>query len=154
MKSNQKNKKTGSGMLMCQECGQKYSQVEFHHGINLCDHLALDAVALKLEKTRRRPKDLGAVSATPVVQKAEAPHCPRCRGLMVSEQYIDWECHGDFEGWRCLSCGNVWDGIIAENRNTVDQRKESQLTRRFPRQMIHPMSVRQTFGSLNASIRK
>lgn len=46
MKSKHTSKKAGSGKLKCQECGQECSQVEFHHGLNLCHHLALDAVAL------------------------------------------------------------------------------------------------------------
>ncbi len=47
-------------------------------------------------------------------------HCPRCHGLMVVDTF-----YGDadiqlvcscFVGWRCVSCGNVWDRVIASNR--------------------------------------
>jgi len=48
--------------------------------------------------------------------------CPRCHGLMVRETYYDLvDCRligGMFEGWRCLCCGNVLDGIIMANRRT------------------------------------
>ncbi len=53
MKSIHQNRKTVSGILRCRECGQECTQVEFYHGFNLCDHLALDAMALDLKKKHR-----------------------------------------------------------------------------------------------------
>lgn len=47
--------------------------------------------------------------------------CPRCHGLMVAETFYDLACSRPadyrFEGWRCVSCGNVWDRVIAANRS-------------------------------------
>ncbi len=46
--------------------------------------------------------------------------CPRCNGLMLVDTFYDFIDHwiiGDrFDGWRCVSCGNVWDLLIAANR--------------------------------------
>ncbi len=154
MKSKHTSKKAGSGKLKCQECGQECSQVEFHHGLNLCHHLALDAVALKLKKINGRRQGLGAISATAEAQKVEAPHCPRCRGLMVTERYVDWESNNDFEGWRCFACGNVWDGVIADNRISVDKRIEPHLPIRPSRHMVQPMSVRPLSGIQKESTRQ
>lgn len=46
--------------------------------------------------------------------------CPRCHGLMVVETFYDWGrnqlTYDYFEGERCVSCGNVWDRVIAANR--------------------------------------
>ena len=38
--------------------------------------------------------------------------CPRCRGLMVPDQFFDLINDGGywtFDGWRCLCCGNILD---------------------------------------------
>jgi len=43
-------------------------------------------------------------------------HCLRCQGLMRAESFEDWATNNAFIGWRCLSCGNVWDPRIADNR--------------------------------------
>jgi glutamate-1-semialdehyde aminotransferase len=45
--------------------------------------------------------------------------CIRCRGLMVGEQFYDFErAHGFMwmKGWRCMNCGHAEDPIIAANR--------------------------------------
>ncbi len=46
--------------------------------------------------------------------------CPRCNGLMLVDTFYDCIDHriiGDrFDGWRCVSCGNVWDLTITANR--------------------------------------
>ncbi|MEX2493562.1 MAG: hypothetical protein WD425_17565 [Nitrospirales bacterium] len=86
MKSKSPNKKAGSGILRCQECGQECTQAEFHHGLNLCDHLALDAVGFNLKKKLELHRSPEGISAIEKGHKAEAPHCPRCRGLMVNER--------------------------------------------------------------------
>ncbi len=45
--------------------------------------------------------------------------CPRCRGTMVAETFADmYDDTGarSFPGWRCVTCGEVLDPVIAENR--------------------------------------
>ncbi len=44
--------KPGSQNIKCQECGKECGQVEFIRGLNLCDHLALDSIALKTAQER------------------------------------------------------------------------------------------------------
>lgn len=46
-------------------------------------------------------------------------NCSRCRGLMVEDDFLDYE--GGFgEMWatscRCLNCGQVYDAVIEQNR--------------------------------------
>jgi hypothetical protein len=44
-------------------------------------------------------------------------NCERCLGLMVQD-----ECHAmgdgwtDLWSWRCVSCGNIMDSVIMQNR--------------------------------------
>lgn len=45
--------------------------------------------------------------------------CPRCKGTMVQDFFEDM--HDDtgalfFTGWRCVTCGEVLDPVIAKNR--------------------------------------
>ncbi len=41
--------------------------------------------------------------------------CYRCGGLMVYEKFYDG---GDnFFGWKCISCGEIVDQVILENRS-------------------------------------
>ena len=45
--------------------------------------------------------------------------CQRCHGLMVCEPYVDLldlRLDSPFMGWRCVSCGEIWDPVIALNR--------------------------------------
>ena len=45
--------------------------------------------------------------------------CPRCRGVMISQDLHDH--HGTYltlPGWRCLSCGEVLDATILTNRQS------------------------------------
>lgn len=45
--------------------------------------------------------------------------CPRCRGLMIQEVFENlWGDTGalSFQGWRCLSCGEILDSVITNNR--------------------------------------
>jgi uncharacterized Zn finger protein len=46
-------------------------------------------------------------------------NCLRCSGLMVKDQFLDFE--GAFRemwatSWRCLNCGHVYDAVIEQNR--------------------------------------
>ena len=44
--------------------------------------------------------------------------CSRCKGLMVPERFQDiLDGQLSFYGWRCLSCGEIVDPIIASNRH-------------------------------------
>jgi hypothetical protein len=40
--------------------------------------------------------------------------CNRCGGLMVYENFFNPI--EDFLGWRCISCGEIVDQVILENR--------------------------------------
>ncbi len=54
-----------------------------------------------------------------VEQPPVADSCPRCRGLLVEERFLDmkqggfmWGC-----GWRCVNCGNVVFASPAKTRD-------------------------------------
>jgi len=45
--------------------------------------------------------------------------CSRCHGLMLQDHLLDME--GGFgemwaQSWRCMNCGAVHDGVIAQNQ--------------------------------------
>ncbi len=45
--------------------------------------------------------------------------CPRCQSLMVQETFVDWESDTGalyFTGWRCITCGDIVDPLIVQNR--------------------------------------
>ena len=45
--------------------------------------------------------------------------CPRCHNLMVEETFVDLQVSpsvSSFTGWRCMSCGEILDPIILQNR--------------------------------------
>lgn len=46
--------------------------------------------------------------------------CPRCHSVMVEERFQDFKDDTGvihFFGYRCLSCGEILDPVIEENRN-------------------------------------
>ena len=45
--------------------------------------------------------------------------CTRCRGLMVPDQLLDLVETGDVSawGWRCVSCGQIIDRVVLQNRS-------------------------------------
>jgi len=45
--------------------------------------------------------------------------CPRCQGLMVRDEYVDYEDSADISivAWRCLICGEVLDPVILKHRS-------------------------------------
>ena len=50
--------------------------------------------------------------------------CSRCQGLMLNDHFLDME--GGFgemwaQGWRCLSCGAIYDAVIEANRRAKRQ---------------------------------
>ena len=45
--------------------------------------------------------------------------CQRCEGYMVRDFFLDvMNVSGemDFDGWRCLNCGDITDPVIAHHR--------------------------------------
>lgn len=47
--------------------------------------------------------------------------CPRCKGVMAQEIFEDLlDDTGSlfFKGWRCLTCGEILDPVIANNRES------------------------------------
>ncbi len=45
--------------------------------------------------------------------------CPRCQGKMVYEIFEDLQDdtgHINFDGWRCVICGEILDPLILSNR--------------------------------------
>lgn len=150
MKSNHTttNKKADSGKIHCNECGRECTKVEFHHGLNLCDHLALDTLAVKEARQKKRLQGLGNHPAGSTVPY-ESLLCPRCRGFMVSELFFDLEINARFEGRRCLSCGNVWDRVIADHQSAEIPKIFAEPSVRTPR----PMAVR-VRSSQNSGMRQ
>ena len=46
-------------------------------------------------------------------------HCRRCQGLMMEDQFFDYEGTQGFmwmRGWRCVNCGHAVDPLIDANR--------------------------------------
>lgn len=44
--------------------------------------------------------------------------CPRCRGLMTFEKFLNKL--EFFLGWRCINCGEIVDSVIMENRGSAE----------------------------------
>ncbi|MBI1820384.1 MAG: hypothetical protein HY036_03410 [Nitrospirae bacterium] len=45
--------------------------------------------------------------------------CPKCKGLMVFEQFYDYQDDtgkASFTGWRCILCGKILDPLIDAHR--------------------------------------
>ena len=40
--------------------------------------------------------------------------CGKCGGFMYYEKF--WDLREDFFGWRCISCGEIVDHVVLENR--------------------------------------
>ncbi len=68
----------------------------------------------------RRKIDLGngprpkAVPANHFKGEGDIMKCHRCNGMMIFEKF-----YGDSEyflGWRCITCGEIVDQVILENR--------------------------------------
>jgi hypothetical protein len=47
--------------------------------------------------------------------------CHRCGSVMVYERFYSIDEH--FLGWRCISCGEIIDQVILENRQTKADRQ-------------------------------
>ena len=52
--------------------------------------------------------------------------CPRCRGTMVVDHFVDMATSGEIwmPGWRCLMCGEIVDPLIENHRQ---QQREGQV---------------------------
>jgi hypothetical protein len=47
--------------------------------------------------------------------------CHRCGSVMVYERFYGLD--EQFSGWRCVSCGEIIDQVILENRQTGSGRQ-------------------------------
>jgi hypothetical protein len=48
--------------------------------------------------------------------------CQRCQGCMISDHFMDlMNVTGemDFNGWRCLNCGNITDPVIVRHHQSI-----------------------------------
>ncbi len=73
-----------------------------------------------------------------VTQKnTEAPHCPRCQGLLVRADYMDMLQGGYLwgTGQRCVNCGHLMDPKILLNQLLHQDRQETRRPRK--RQQNH-----------------
>ena len=51
--------------------------------------------------------------------------CSRCLGLMVEDQFLDFQgAFGEMwtTGLRCVNCGHVLDAVIEQNRSTRQEK--------------------------------
>jgi len=59
--------------------------------------------------------------------------CQRCQGCMVRDFFLDvMNVSGemDFNGWRCVNCGNITDPVIVHHRN-ANGREPARAKRRW-----------------------
>ena len=54
-------------------------------------------------------------------------NCSRCGGAMTREKF--YSSHEYFWGWRCISCGEILDEIIFENRRMFGKQRGSKAYR-------------------------
>ncbi len=54
--------------------------------------------------------------------------CPRCQGAMVVDHFVDMATSGEIwmPGWRCLTCGEIVDPLIENNRQ---QQRDQELAK-------------------------
>jgi hypothetical protein len=55
-------------------------------------------------------------------------NCSRCGGPMTREKFFS--SHEYFWGWRCISCGEILDETISENRQMFGKQRGSKAYRR------------------------
>ena len=56
--------------------------------------------------------------------------CPRCAGLMVAVELIDWEgAYTPCPAQKCVSCGNVIDTLIATHHQQQPGRRRPAVRR-------------------------
>jgi len=73
-------------------------------------------VDLTLETALQEPRD-----PLPARKGYRTVQCRRCHGLSVATGFGDdqWR---EFDGWRCLNCGDVVDAVILTNRECDSER--------------------------------
>ena len=54
-------------------------------------------------------------------------NCARCGGLMTYERFYSSPDH--FWGWRCISCGEILDQIILQNRGMFGNDENQRFTK-------------------------
>lgn len=65
--------------------------------------------------------------------------CWRCGGLMVRERFYDWMSDNgrlDFQGVRCLICGEIVDPLIVAHRHERSEPPNSQRRQHWPRRLV------------------
>jgi hypothetical protein len=55
--------------------------------------------------------------------------CHRCGSMMVYERFYSLD--EPFSGWRCILCGEIFDQVILENRQTKRGRQNRGKRREF-----------------------
>jgi hypothetical protein len=53
--------------------------------------------------------------------------CLRCRGVMIHDKFYGSQ--GQFQGWKCLICGEIVDPVVLENRQLMRAGQEINLSR-------------------------
>ncbi len=64
--------------------------------------------------------------------------CQRCKGVMVPdifEDIIDDTGSRSFRGWRCITCGEIVDDVIATNRASHREPHQSRARKNFATQL-------------------
>ncbi len=64
--------------------------------------------------------------------------CRRCKGVMVPdifEDIIDDTGSRSFRGWRCITCGEVLDPVIARNRAAHREPLQGRSRKKFGTQL-------------------
>jgi hypothetical protein len=65
-------------------------------------------------------------------------HCPRCKGVMVQDVFEDlMDDTGSlfFRGWRCITCGEILDPVIANNRDSCPSPLIGRARKKFATQL-------------------
>jgi hypothetical protein len=83
--------------------------------------------------------------------------CQRCQGCMISDHFMDilnGSGEIDFEGWRCLNCGEITDPVIVCHHQLAASPPAKSRRRWWDVTLMHTIPVhgeaeglpRQTFG--------
>lgn len=55
--------------------------------------------------------------------------CSRCKGLLLPTHFSN-DCVWEYDGWKCLICGNVTDPLIASNKEAQAHGRVEPMTSR------------------------
>ena len=64
--------------------------------------------------------------------------CPRCKGVMsqeIFEDLLDDTGRINFKGWRCLTCGEILDPLIAPHRGAPHEPLLGRSRKKFAAQL-------------------